>query len=199
MFGGARLESGEVGGPDGQGGVLEGTRGHGRGVADAETGRLFILLLEILLCQGIELCAILLLDNAAFAVKTLDVVEPGNAIADPDICGFEAILSLGGKGDGTGLVRSDVKTRLFVGLQEKQWNEKRERKEGKKRKQVFFFSLTYLQFGAEGRGNVDLGHIHAAGSCLLTRSLVHLDKTLSAQQEEKEIVSSRRQTTPEPV
>lgn len=77
----------------------------------------------------------------------------------------------------------------------KRGKEKKERKGNK----FFFFSLTYLQFGAEGRGNVDLGHIHAAGSCLLTRSLVHLDKTLSAQQEEKEIVSSRRQTTPEPV
>ena len=97
-------------------------------------------------------------------------------------------------GKATGRVWLDQMSRLFVGLQEKQWKEKKERKGNK-----FSFSLTYLQFGAEGRGNVDLGHIHAAGSCLLTRSLVHLDKTLSAQQEEKEIVSSRRQTTPEPV
>ena len=92
MFGGARLESGEVGGPDGQGGVLEGTRGHGRGVADAETGRLFILLLEILLGESSKFCAVFLLYGAPFTVELLYVFEPGNAIGDPSIGRFEAIL-----------------------------------------------------------------------------------------------------------
>jgi hypothetical protein len=71
---------------------FEGTRGHGRSVANAQTCRLARLFLKVLFGQGIELCAVFLLDRTSLAVEGLDVVEPGDAVGDPDIRWFEAIL-----------------------------------------------------------------------------------------------------------
>ena len=71
---------------------LEGTRRHGRRVANAQLRSLPILLLEILLGERIKLCAVLLFDGRALSVELLDVVEPGDAVADPGIGRLEAIL-----------------------------------------------------------------------------------------------------------
>ncbi len=65
---------------------------HGGRVSDAQTRRLSRLLLKVLFGQGIELRAVLLFDDAALAVKGLDVVEPGDAVGDPGVGRLEAIL-----------------------------------------------------------------------------------------------------------
>jgi hypothetical protein len=71
---------------------FEGARGHGRSVANTQTCRLARLLLKVLFGQRIELCTVFLLDRTSLAVERLDVVEPSDAVGDPNIRWFEAIL-----------------------------------------------------------------------------------------------------------
>lgn len=70
-------------------------RGHGRSVADAQLGRLFILFFKVFLGKSGEPLAIFLLDYRALAIELLDVFEPCDAVANPHVGGFKAIL-----GDG---------------------------------------------------------------------------------------------------
>jgi len=65
---------------------------HGRSVSYAELSRLFVLLVKVLLGKCCKLCAIFLLDGCALAVELLYIFKPGDAMAEPCIGGFEAIL-----------------------------------------------------------------------------------------------------------
>lgn len=66
----------------------------GRVVANAQVGDFLILLLKVLLSQRIELCAVFFFDGGSLAIELLDLVEPGDSIADPGVGGFEAVLEV---------------------------------------------------------------------------------------------------------
>lgn len=68
------------------------TWGHRGRLADAQAGRLLGLLVKVLAGECLELLRVVLLDGAALAVEALDVVEPCDAVGDPGVCGFKAIL-----------------------------------------------------------------------------------------------------------
>ncbi len=69
----------------------------------------------------------LLLEGAPFSVEVLDVVEPGDAVGDPDVGGFEAILERGDKPVRALLlftcapVPTDTATRERMRTQSQQW------------------------------------------------------------------------------
>ena len=71
---------------------LQRTRCHGRSVSYTELGRSLVLLVKVLLRKRHKLCAIFLLYGCALSVELLDFVKPGNAMAEPYVCRFEAIL-----------------------------------------------------------------------------------------------------------
>lgn len=79
--------------------------------------------------EGSELFGVVLLDRSAFAVEALDIIEPCYAVGYPGVGRFEAILCA--------RVRLVNASSHFI---------------------PFSLSVPYLQFRAEGRRNIHLGH-----------------------------------------
>lgn len=71
---------------------LERAGRHGRSVSYTKLGRLLVLLVKVLFGKCCKLCAIFLLDGSALAVELLYIFKPGDAMTEPCIRGFEAIL-----------------------------------------------------------------------------------------------------------
>jgi hypothetical protein len=64
----------------------------GWGISNTQTALLAELLVKVLFGESIEFLAVLLLDNTAFAVEGLHIVQPCDTTQDPGIYWFEAIL-----------------------------------------------------------------------------------------------------------
>lgn len=71
---------------------LKRTWRHRRGVAHTQLRRFLVFLLIVSLGQGRKLCAVLLFDDRALPVESLDIVEPKNTVASPGADLLETIL-----------------------------------------------------------------------------------------------------------
>ena len=97
---------------------LERAGRHARGVADAELRRFLVLLVKVLFGERGQLGAVFLFNGGSLAVELLNVFEPGDSVADPNVGAFEAVL---GGGCQFCLSRSQVRK---VGIEGGHWRQR---------------------------------------------------------------------------